>query len=327
MPFVRHRRLRQTKLLRGFFSETRLDVEDLVQPLFVKEGLTSPREIASMPGQYQHTLDSLVRECRHLEAAGIPAVILFGIPNKKDLSGKLAASPNGILQKALTAVKKKTRKLIVLADVCLCEYLRHGHCGILKNKEVSNDETLKALAKIAVSYARAGADVIAPSDMMDGRVAVIRRALDKANFKNTPLLSYAVKYASAFYGPFREAAESTPAFGDRKSYQMDARNSDEALREARADLAEGADFLLVKPAGAYLDILQRLKTELSCPVGAYSVSGEYAMIKAAARQGWLDEKKIAIETHLAMKRAGANFILTYWAREMAAWADKKGRIA
>lgn len=330
-PKTRMRRLRENLKIRYFLSETRLYTEDLVQPLFVKEGLRTKTEISSMPGQFQHSEKSLIEEARELEKAGIPAIILFGIPARKDTAGKYAHQKNGITQRVIRNLKRNCKHLLVIADVCLCEYLSHGHCGhvIQKNKikSIDNDSSLKTLSKIALSYADAGADILAPSDMMDGRVHAIRRSLDKNGYKNLPILSYAVKYASAFYGPFREAAQSAPSFGDRKSYQMNAANSNEALLEARLDLSEGADFLMVKPALSYLDVLQRIKNEFSCPVGAYSVSGEYSMICAAASKGWLDEKRTVIETHLAMKRAGANFILTYWAKKMASWADQKGKIA
>ncbi len=316
---IRPRRLRENPLVRSFVSENSILAKDLIQPIFIKEGLTKPVEIASMPGQFQQTLASAVTEAKILEKLGVSGVILFGIPTKKDLNGRAAFAGNGITQKAIAQIKKAAPKLLVIADVCLCEYLSHGHCGIIKNKSVQNDETLDVLAKVAISYARAGADIVAPSDMMDGRVAAIREALDKNNFKNVPILSYAVKYASSFYAPFRDAAESAPAFGDRKSYQMNPANIREALKEAALDVAEGADMLLVKPALTYGDILSKLQEKYSIPVGAYSVSGEYAMIKAAVVMGWLDEQKTVLETHLSLKRAGADFIVTYWAKDIAKW--------
>ena len=278
-----------------------------------------PAPIASMPGQYQWPVKDAAVESEKALALGIPAVLLFGIPRSKDLSGKQALRSQGIVQKAVRAIKKKCPKMLVITDVCLCEYLSHGHCGHVKNGKILNDPSVKVLAETALSHAQAGADIVAPSDMMDGRVRVIRAKLDKGGFQHTPILSYAVKYASAFYAPFRDAAESAPKFGDRKSYQMNPANRKEALREAKADLEEGADMLLVKPALGYEDILFEVKQKLQCPVGAYSVSGEYAMIKAASQKGWLDEKKTVLETHLGMKRAGADFIVTYWAKEIARW--------
>ena len=318
-PDLRLRRLRENPLLRKMVGEHAILKKDLIQPLFVKEGLSQSTSIASMPGQFQFSEKDILVEAAKLETLGISSVILFGIPKTKDLNGKKAASAGGILQRSIAAIKKKCPKLLVIADVCLCEYLSHGHCGHVVKGRVQNDESVATLAKIALSYARAGADVVAPSDMMDVRVAAIRRLLDKNEFKDLPIISYAVKYASAFYAPFREAAESAPAFGDRQSYQMNPANTAEALREAQSDMDEGADMLLVKPALAYGDIIYRLKEKFSCPVGCFSVSGEYAMIKAAAQKGWIDEKKMVLETHLAMKRAGASFIMTYWAKDLARW--------
>ncbi len=318
-PGLRLRRLRENPLLRHLLEEHRLAVHDLIQPLFIKEGLTGRREISSMPGQYQFSPNEALSEAGRIHALGIPAIILFGVPGKKDFTGKIAMAKNGVVQKAIRSIKNKYSKLLVVTDVCLCEHLSHGHCGHIKNKKIMNDISLKTLAEVALSYARAGADVLAPSDMMDGRVTAIRQKLDKNNFEHTPILSYAVKYASGFYGPFREAAESTPTFGDRSSYQMNPPNSNEALREAKTDLEEGADFILVKPALSYLDVICRVKERFGCPVGAYAVSGEYAMMKAASMKGWIDLKKVVLETHVSMKRAGADFIVTYWSKEIAKW--------
>lgn len=321
-PNVRLRRLRENPGLRRMLGEHRLMTGELVQPLFVKEGLTKPAAIASMPGQFQFSEKTVIEEARKVHGLGIPAVILFGIPAKKDASGRAASAANGLMQRVIRSLKKECPGLIVIADVCLCEYLSHGHCGHIENGRVLNDASVKTLASIALSYAQAGADAVAPSDMMDGRVAAIRRVLDGKKFEQLPIISYAVKYASGFYAPFREAAESTPSFGDRSSYQMNPGNALEALREAETDLAEGADVILVKPAFAYNDIVYRVRERFSCPVGCFSVSGEYAMIKAAAEKKWIDEKKIVLETHLAMKRAGASFIITYWAKDIARWEKK-----
>lgn len=321
-PQVRLRRLRENPRLRRMLGEHTLLLKELIQPLFVKEGLTGRVEIPSMPGQFQFSVRTLAEEAKEIEALGISAVILFGIPARKDALGREAFSKKGIIQKAVEAVKRRCPELMVITDVCLCEYMSHGHCGHVRRGKVLNDPSVQTLARVALSHARAGADAVAPSDMMDGRVAAIRSLLDKNNFEILPIISYAVKYASAFYAPFRQAAESTPGFGDRSSYQMNPANALEALREARMDLEEGADMLLVKPAMSYGDILRRLKDKFSCPVGAFSVSGEYSMIKAAARNGWIDEKKAVIESHLSLKRAGANFIITYWAKELAKWAPE-----
>lgn len=325
-PQIRLRRLRENPAFRRLLSENTLLIKDLVQPIFVKEGLAKAVEIASMPGQFQFPLSGIVSEAQKIESLGVPAIILFGIPQKKDLKGYAAFAKHGVIQKAVSAIKKKCPMLLVITDVCLCEYLSHGHCGHIENGRVVNDRSVKTLAKAALSHARAGADVVAPSDMMDGRVAAIRNLLDKNNFKHTPIISYAVKYASSFYAPFRDAAESAPAFGDRASYQMNSANALEAMREAQTDIEEGADVLLVKPALSYLDILHRIKEKFFIPVGSYSVSGEYSMIKAAAQRGWIDEKKIVLETHLSMKRSGASFIVTYWAKDLSRWIsrDQKG---
>ncbi len=318
-PTLRLRRLRENATLRNMLSEHSLLKKDLIQPLFVKEGIARPVEISSMPGQFQFSLNTIVGEAKKIEALGIPAIILFGIPSRKDKSGGEAFSKNGIIQKAVGLIKKSCSKLLVITDVCLCEYLSHGHCGHIEKGRVVNDASVKTLAHVALSHAEAGADIVAPSDMMDGRVGAIRKLLDKNGFEYLPIISYAVKYASALYAPFREAAESSPGFGDRSSYQMNPANVKEALREAESDLAEGADLILVKPGLYYGDVLRQIKDKFSCPVGCFSVSGEYAMIRAASQKGWLDEKKTVLETHLAMKRYGANFIITYWAKHLASW--------
>jgi porphobilinogen synthase len=318
-PQSRPRRLRRTPALRALVRETDVAARHLILPLFVREGRGVRRPIGSMPGQFQLSVDELVKEASVAFALGVPAVILFGIPDKKDERASGAYAANGIVPRAIRALKKELPGLIVIADVCLCEYMSHGHCGIVRGGCVDNDATLPLLAKSAVVYAEAGADIVAPSDMMDGRVAALRVALDKAGFVETPVMSYAAKFASAFYGPFREAAESAPKFGDRRSYQMDAANGNEALREVALDIAEGADVVMVKPALAYLDIVRRVKEKFSVPVAAYNVSGEYAMVKAAAANGWLDEKAVVLEMMTAFRRAGADLILTYWAKDVARW--------
>ncbi len=317
MPFFRGRRLRRTPTLRQLVQETRLCPLDLVQPYFVTEADPAAQvPIASMPGQFQLGLDRLLRHLEPAVDAGLAAIILFGIPQAKDTSGSGAYAENGIVQQAIRRIKERWPQLVVIADTCLCEYTNHGHCGlVLPSGEVANDPTLALLARTAVSQARAGADVIAPSDMMDGRVAAIRSALDEAGFSHIPILSYAVKYASTFYGPFREAAESAPQFGDRTSYQMDPANKREALREAAADIAEGADILMVKPALPYLDILSALRERFDLPLAAYQVSGEYSQIKAASQLGWMDETRVALESLTAIKRAGADLIFTYFAAD------------
>ncbi len=319
LPKIRLRRLRENPRLRDFLTETDLSGRHLVQPLFVKEGALRSEEINSMPGQFKWTSKDLLDEVARTERSGVSAILLFGIPKQKDLTGAQAVSRKGIVQTAIRQIKKRSKNTLVIADVCLCEYLSHGHCGHVKKGRIDNDSSVKTLSQIALSYAEAGADVVAPSDMMDGRVRAIRTTLDKNGFESTPIISYAAKYASAFYGPFREAAESAPQFGDRKTYQMSPSNTNEALREVGLDLEEGADMILVKPALSYLDVLTKIKNAYHCPTGAYSVSGEYAMIKAAAQKGWLDEKKVALESHISMRRAGADFIITYWAKEMASW--------
>jgi len=297
--------------------ETRLSIEDFIAPLIVVHGKGQKKEIASMPGQFQFSVDQLVKEAREIYNLGIPAVILFGIPKHKDVRGAEAYAADGIIQQAVKAVKDKVPELLVITDVCLCEYTSHGHCGVLEREKIDNDSTLELLAKEAVSHAQAGADMVAPSDMMDGRVGAIRRALDSKGFTELPILSYAAKYSSGFYGPFRDAAQSIPKFGDRKSYQMDPPNVREALREVALDVQEGADIVMVKPALAYLDVIWRIGQEFSKPVAAFNVSGEYAMVKAAARMGWLEEERIMIEMLTAIKRAGADLILTYFAKDAA----------
>ena len=316
-PTTRLRRLRATPALRAMRRETTLAASNLVAPLFVCHGTGVRRPVASMPGHFQLSVDELVREGEAIARDGIGGVILFGIPAAKDAEGREAYNENGIVPTALRALKKAVPDLILWADVCLCEYTSHGHCGVLNGDKVDNDKTLPLLARAATAYASAGADLIAPSDMMDGRVAAIRRALDAGGFPDTPIVSYAAKYASAFYGPFREAAESTPQFGDRRGYQMDPANAAEALREVALDLEEGADMVMVKPALPYLDVIRRVKEQFQVPVAAYNVSGEYAMIKAAAQNGWIDGERAALETLVSIRRAGADVILTYFAREIA----------
>ena len=321
-PTKRLRRLRYNPIVRNLIQETVLTKNDLIYPLFVVPGENIMNEIKSMPNVFQMSIDVLVKECKELVELGVPAVILFGIPENKDEQGSEAYSSNGIIQRAIRAIKAETKDLLVITDVCLCEYTSHGHCGLLKGEEILNDETVSLLAKEAVSHCEAGADMIAPSDMMDGRVASIRKALDYKGFANIPIMSYAVKYASGYYGPFRDAADSAPAFGDRKSHQMDITNSEEGLREAESDVEEGADIIMVKPAGAYLDIIWRVKEKLQMPTAAYQVSGEYSMIKAAGKMGWIDEERVMIESLIAIKRAGADMILTYFAKEVALYLNK-----
>ena len=348
-PFYRPRRLRSSPALRRLVCETRLSVEQLVLPLFVRAGKKLRREIPSMPGVFQLSPDELIREAERAHKLGVPAVLLFGIPEKKDAKASGAFAKNGIVQQTVRLLKKELPSLLVITDVCLCEYMEHGHCGILGSArapravevaptstvpvreartdaagaaalpKILNDPTLKILAQTALSHAEAGADLVAPSDMMDGRVRAIRELLDKNNFSDTPIMSYAAKFASAFYGPFREAAESAPQFGDRRSYQMDAANAHEALREVALDIQEGADIVMVKPALAYLDIIHRVKSEFGYPTAAYSVSGEFSMIKAAAAKGWIDERAVTLESLLAMRRAGADILITYAAADVAKW--------
>jgi porphobilinogen synthase len=317
--FRRFRRLRRTEGLRRLVRETRLSPADFVYPLFVAHGHGLRQEIESMPGQYHLSPDGLAREAEELRALGIPAVLLFGLPAAKDDQGSEAYADDGIVQEAVRALKRAAPELVVITDVCLCEYTSHGHCGVVIDGEVDNDRTLELLARTALSHARAGADMVAPSDMMDGRVAAIRHALDENGFAHLPIMAYAAKYASAFYGPFRVAADSAPQFGDRHGYQMDPPNVREALREIEADIAEGADIVMVKPALAYLDVLARARRRFDLPLAAYNVSGEYAMVKAADRLGWLDGRRTALEVLTAIKRAGADIIITYHAKEAAAW--------
>jgi len=316
-PEYRARRLRRSETLRSMVRETFLRAEDLIYPMFSAFGENIRKEIVSMPGIYQQSIEHIVAEAREVYELGIPAVILFGIPEEKDSLGQDAYSETGIIQETIRAIKAEVPKLLVITDVCMCEYTDHGHCGVIKDGDVDNDETLKLLAAEALSHARAGADIVAPSDMMDGRVAAIREVLDANGFSHIPVMSYAVKYASAYYGPFRDAAESTPQFGDRRSYQMDPANRIEAFREAELDIQECADFLMVKPALAYLDILRDLKDRYNLPLVAYNVSGEYSMIKAAAEKDWIDGDRVMMETLVGMKRAGADLIITYHAKEAA----------
>lgn len=322
LPFKRLRRLRYNPLIRDMVRETELSKKDFIYPLFVVPGEKVKKEVKSMPGVYQMSVDEIVKECNEVASLGIPAVILFGIPEHKDEKGSDAYNPDGIIQRAVRAIKKEVNNLLVITDVCMCEYTSHGHCGLLKGEEILNDETVELLAKEALTHAQAGADIIAPSDMMDGRVAAIRKILDGNGFQKIPIMSYAAKYASGYYGPFRDAAESTPAFGDRRSHQMDIANSDEALREVEADIEEGADIIMVKPAGPYLDVIRRVKDTFKMPTAAYQVSGEYAMIKAAGLNGWIDEERVMIESLTAIKRAGADMFLTYFAKDAANWIDK-----
>lgn len=315
----RPRRLRQSPALRKLVCETHLSIEQLVLPLFVRSGKKLRREISAMPGVFQLSPDELLREAERAHKLGVPAILLFGIPDKKDTKASGAFAKNGIVQQAVRLLKKELPSLLVITDVCLCEYMEHGHCGIVSRGKILNDPTLKILAHTALSHAEAGADIVAPSDMMDGRVAAIRTTLDKNGFADVPIMSYAAKFASAYYGPFREAAESAPRFGDRRSYQMDAANANEALREVALDIREGADIVMVKPALAYLDLIYRVKSEFGYPTAAYSVSAEHAMIKAAASNGWIDERAVTLETLLAMRRAGADILITYAAGDVAKW--------
>ncbi len=315
-PATRLRRLRRTGALRSLVRETRLDLDDLVYPLFVGPATQANDELTAL-GRF--SVDDLSREAEELLGLGISAVILFGIPDEKDAEGSGAYAADGVVQRALRGLRERYPDLVLVTDVCLCEYTSHGHCGVIENGEVANDATIELLARTAVSHARAGADVVAPSDMMDGRVAALRSALDEAGFAETPIVSYAAKYASAFYGPFREAAESAPSFGDRRGYQLDPANVREALRESEQDVAEGADVLIVKPALPNLDVIRAVRERFDLPVAAYNVSGEYAIVKAAAARGWLDERQAAIESLTAIKRAGADFVVSYWAKELAAW--------
>ena len=313
----RPRRLRRTPAMRALVRETRLSAEMFIEPLFVRSGEGWRTEIGSMPGVYQLSVDEAVKDAHAVKAAGIPGVLLFGLPDEKDAVGSAAYDPEAPVQAAVRAIKREVPGLLVVTDVCLCEYTSHGHCGILVDDEVVNDATVEQLVRAALSHAAAGADIVAPSDMMDGRIGRIREALDDAGFAGTAIMSYAAKYCSAFYGPFREAADSAPAFGDRRSHQMDPANVEEALREVELDIEEGADIVMVKPAMTYLDVIARVKAEFGLPTAAYHVSGEYAMLKAAARNGWIDEPRAMLETLTAIKRAGADIIITYYAREAA----------
>jgi porphobilinogen synthase len=326
-PAQRPRRLRSSENLRRMVREHSLSVNDLIYPLFVRPGEGERRPIASMPGQFQLSIDELVKEAEECVSLGVPAIILFGIPTDKDAVGSEAYDPNGIICEAVRAVKKAVPEMVVITDVCLCEYTDHGHCGVVHKKEehgreelvIDNDATLKLLVKESVAHAEAGADMIAPSDMMDGRIGAIRNGLDEAGFNDIPIMAYSAKYASAFYGPFRDAAESPPQFGDRSTYQMDPPNTDEAIREVELDIQEGADIVMTKPALAYMDITRRVKDTFNVPIATYNVSGEYAMVKAAAANGWIDEKRIVLEMLTGFRRAGADLILTYWAKDVARW--------
>jgi porphobilinogen synthase len=318
-PVHRPRRLRKTELLRGLVRETRLSAANFVYPMFVCPGTSARQEVSSMPGVFQQSADRIVEDCREVEGLGIPSVILFGLPETKDPRGESSLQQSGVVQRAIDAIRKAKLNLVVITDVCLCEYTDHGHCGVVENGEVANDATLTILAEQALSHARAGADIVAPSDMMDGRVSAIRKKLDENDFQDLPILAYAAKYCSGFYGPFREAADSAPQFGDRRSYQMDPANAREALKEVALDLEEGADMIMVKPALPYLDVIRRVRDEFSIPVGAYNVSGEYAMVKAGAQNGWLDEKRVVLEILTGIQRAGADIILTYHAKDAARW--------
>ena len=316
-PAQRPRRLRRTAAIRALVRETALSAGDLIHPMFVCPGKRTRQEISSMPGQFNLSVDEAVADAQEALSLGVPAVILFGIPPSKDAKASGAYDPHGIVQEATAAIRKDVEGMLVIADVCLCEYTDHGHCGVVQGEEILNDSTLELLAKTAVSQARAGADIVAPSDMMDGRVAAIRKGLDAAGFDQVPILSYAAKYASAFYGPFREAAQSTPKFGDRRSHQMDPANVREALKEVRLDIEEGADMVMVKPALPYLDVIHRVRQAVDVPVAAYHVSGEYAMLAAAAGNGWIDRERAVLESLVAIRRAGADLIVTYFAKEAA----------
>ena len=317
-PTTRLRRLRRTEQLREMFRETRLHRSDLIYPLFIVEGSGIKKEISSMPGQFQMSVDNILRECEELRDLGIASILLFGIPSEKDEVGSGAYDTNGIIQRAVREIKKSFPEMVVVTDVCLCEYTSHGHCGVVEDGYVHNDKTLDLLVREAISHAEAGADIIAPSDMMDGRIGAIREALDGKGFSDIPIMAYSAKYSSAFYGPFREAAESAPQFGDRRSYQMDFGNTDEAIREIALDIQEGADIVMVKPALSYLDVISRTKASFNIPIAAYNVSGEFSMVKAAAANGWLDGERTMMEILTSIKRAGADTIITYFAKEAAA---------
>lgn len=318
-PTVRLRRTRQNDKVRGLVRETHLNVDQLVYPLFIAEGINEPHEISSMPGIMQWPLEHLGREAERIANLDIPAVLLFGIPGEKDEVGSEAYNDKGIIQQAIRVIKSEVPDLLIITDVCLCEYTSHGHCGVIHNGSVQNDESLELLSRMALSHAEAGADIVAPSDMMDGRVGAIRQMLDEHEFNQIPIMAYSAKFASGFYGPFREAAGSTPQFGDRRAYQMDPANVREALREVDLDIAEGADIVMVKPAMAYLDVIRRVRDHCDLPLAAYNVSGEFSMVKAAAQNGWIDERRIVMEVLTAIRRAGADIIITYFAPEVAAW--------
>ena len=321
-PIHRPRRLRRNEALRGLVRETNLSASQMVYPMFARPGTRVRTEVSSMPGIYQQSVDQIVEECREVVDLGIPAVLLFGLPENKDALASDAADPHGPVQRATEAIRKAKLNLLVITDVCLCEYTSHGHCGVIKGDEVLNDPSLIILADAALSHARAGADIVAPSDMMDGRVAAIRKRLDENNFEDIAILSYAAKYCSGFYGPFREAAQSSPQFGDRRSYQMDPGNAREALREVALDLEEGADIVMVKPALPYLDVIQKVRERFDVPVAAYNVSGEYSMVKATARNDWIDERRIVLEILTGIRRAGAEIIVTYHAKDAARWINE-----
>ncbi|MCE4051580.1 MULTISPECIES: porphobilinogen synthase [Bacillaceae] len=323
LQFKRHRRLRQSASMRALVRETHVHVDDLIYPIFIAEGENIKREISSMPGIYNLSIDRLKEEMDEVQSLGIKSVLLFGIPLEKDECGTQAFHDHGIVQEGIRFIKSNYPEIVIIADTCLCEYTSHGHCGIVESGRVLNDESLELLVKTAVSQAEAGADIIAPSNMMDGFVAAIRKGLDEAGYLDTPIMSYGVKYSSAFYGPFREAADSTPQFGDRKAYQMDPANRMEALREAESDVEEGADFMIVKPGMPYLDIVRDMKNTLKMPIVIYNVSGEYSMVKAAAQNGWIDEERIVMEMMVSMKRAGADLIMTYFAKDVARWLKEQ----
>lgn len=321
-PTIRMRRMRQNDMLRNLVRETHLNAEQLIYPLFIAENTDDPREISSMPGIMQWPLAYIGQETSRLLKLGIQAVLLFGIPSEKDEVGSQAYNPQGIIQQAIRCIKKEAPDMLVMTDVCLCEYTSHGHCGVIDNGHVQNDASLELLSQMALSHVQAGADLVAPSDMMDGRVGAIRHALDEQGYSSTPIMAYSAKYASGFYGPFREAAASAPQFGDRRSYQMDPSNVREALREVDLDIEEGADIVMVKPALAYLDVIRQVRERCSLPIAAYNVSGEYSMIKAAAQQGWIDERRIVIEVLTGIRRAGADMIITYFAPQVAEWLQE-----
>ena len=322
-PTVRLRRTRQNEKLRSLVRETHLAVDQLIYPLFIAEDISEPHEVSSMPGIMQWPLEYLGREAERIANLGIPAVLLFGIPTEKDEVGSQAYDSKGIIQQAIRRLKAETPDLLVITDVCLCEYTSHGHCGVIHNGYVQNDESLDLLASMALSHVEAGADLVAPSDMMDGRVGAIRRTLDEHGFSSTPIMAYSAKFASGFYGPFREAAGSTPQFGDRRAYQMDPANAREALREVDLDIAEGADIVMVKPAMAYMDVIRQVRDRCNLPIAAYNVSGEFSMIKAAAQNGWIDERRVTMEVLTGIRRAGADMIITYFAPDVAHWLQEK----